>query len=520
MANAKKPKRRRAARKARARGGRAEAPAPEPPPESELLDMNQAAERLKTSRATFYRWLRAGKIKGMKLGRLWRFRREDVERFLEGKEPRVDLPADLSPLIATLRRRVEELGARDVAPEDADDVTHAVSLMIRLAVALGASDLHLAPHMKDPAGEAVGILSYRIDGALHLAAEVDVRLLPALVERWVRMAACDMREKVRPQDGRILVRLNDLDRAIDLRVNFLPVALGPSLTARVLDPDVMRPFDLGRLGFGARDREKLLRALDAPWGAILVVGPTGCGKTTTLYACLSHLSGPDRKIMTAEEPIEFFLPWVIQMELRPRSGVTFPVAVRAFLRSAPNVILVGEIRERETLGLVHAAALTGHLVFSTLHADGAAKALTRMVEMGADPFVIADSTRLVVAQRLIRKLCTACSQPHEPPASRLARAAELCRAGGVDWDALPKTFRGPRGCALCGHTGFKGREVVAEALEVTPGIGEALRRGATVDELCTIAVGQGMTTLAADGIRRAASGATSLDEALRVLRGL
>ena len=486
MVNAKKPKRRRAARKARPRGGRAEAAAPESPPESELLDMNQAAERLKTSRATFYRWLRAGKIKGMKLGRLWRFRREDVERFLEGKEPRVDLPADLSPLIATLRRRVEELGARDVAPEDADDVTHAVSLMIRLAVALGASDLHLAPHMKDPAGKAVGALSYRVDGVLHPAAEVDIRLLPALVERWVRMAACDVREKVKPQDGRILVRLNDL----------------------------------GRLGFGARDCEKLLRALDAPWGAILVVGPTGCGKTTTLYACLSHLSGPDRKIMTAEEPIEFFLPWVIQMELRPRSGVTFPVAVRAFLRSAPNVILVGEIRERETLGLVHAAALTGHLVFSTLHADGAAKALTRMVEMGADPFAIADSTRLVVAQRLIRKLCTACSQPHEPPASRLARAAELCRAGGVDWDALPKTFRGPRGCARCGHTGFKGREVVAEALEVTPGIGEALRRGAAVDELCTIAVGQGMTTLAADGVRRAATGATSLDEALRVLRGL
>jgi len=483
----------------------------------ELLDMAQAIELLKTSRPTFYRWLREGKIKGMKVGRQWRFYREDVERFLRGQEPRVDLPADLSPLIESLRRRVEALGAKDVAPPDASDVTRAVSLMIRLGVAMGASDLHIEPHPREGAGGAVAVLRCRIDGVLHPVAEFDIRLLPAIDERWKAMAACDVHEKVRPQDGRILVRLNDTGKPIDLRVSFLWAQLGPSLTARVLDPEVIPALTLDSLGYSPRDREKLLRWLAAPWGTILLTGPTGIGKTTTLYACLTHLASPERKLMTIEDPIEYFLPGVVQVPVRERGGVTFAVALRSFLRSAPNVIMVGEVRDFETLQIAHQAALTGHLVLTTLHADEAARALKRMVEMGSDPFVVADSTRLIIAQRLVRKLCPECSVEAQPPAGHLEQAASLARAGGLDWAAQPKAFRAPRGCALCHQTGFRGREVIAEALEVTPEIGAALRRGASVDELRTIAVGQGMTTMAADGLRRAAEGATSLEEVLRVL---
>ncbi len=208
----------------------------------------------------------------------------------------------------------------------------------------------------------------------------------------------------------------------------------------------------------------LLRALRAPWGAILLTGPTGCGKTTALYACLNHLATPERKLMSVEDPVEFLLPGVVQVAVRPQAGVTFATAVRAFLRSAPNVIMLGEVRDLESLQLVHQAALTGHLVLTTLHADEAARALVRMVEIGSDPFLVADST-----------------------------------------------------CAKCHQTGFRGREVIAEALEVTPEIGAALRRGASLDELRTIAVGQSMTTLAADGLRRAAEGHTSIEEVLRVL---
>jgi general secretion pathway protein E len=479
--------------------------------------MAQAIGLLKTSRPTFYRWLRTGKIKAMKVGRQWRFYREDIERFLKGQEPRIELRADPTPLVNTLAKRLEELGVKEAAAGEGDEVARAVSLMIRLGVAMQASDFHIEPYTREGAEGAVAVLRYRVDGVLHPAAEIDIRLLPAIDERFKTLAACDVREKVRPQDGRILARLADTGRLMDLRVCFVPSLLGPSLTARVLDPDVVRLLDLDRINYSPRDKERLLRWLHAPWGTILVTGPTGCGKTTVLYACLRHLASPERKLMSIEDPVEVLLPGVVQVPVRPQDGVTFATALRSFLRSATNVIHVGEIRDFETLQIVHQASLTGHLLLTTLHADEAARALKRMVEMGSNPFVVADSTKLIIAQRLIRKLCPDCCVEDQPAGSQLAQAAELARAGGLDWAALPKSFRAPRGCAACHQTGFRGRDVIAEALEVTPEIGAALRRGASIDELRTIAIGQGMTTMAADGVRRAAAGTTSLEEVLRVL---
>ena len=485
------------------------------PPSSEILDMNQAIELLKTSRPTFYRWLRSGKIKGFKIGRQWRFYRQDIERFLHGQEPRIDLAADISPLIETLAARLRELGVQPAADHD-NDTVRAAALMIRLAVEMRASDLHIEPHRVPDGDATVARIRCRVDGVLHPVAEFDIRLLPAIVERWILMADCYPHEKVRPQDGRILVRLPDTGKNIDLRVSFLPAQLGPSLCARVLDRDAVR-LDLDRIPFADRDRAALVRAIEAPWGLVLVAGPTGSGKTTTFYACLSHLATPERKLISIEDPVEFLLPGVLQVPLRAHQGVTFAVAVRSALRAAVDVMLVGEIRDHETLQLCHQAALTGHVVFSTLHADEAARALIRMVEIGSDPFLVADATRLIVAQRLVRLLCRECSTESQPPMALLEQAAQIARTGGVDWTALPRTYRQAQGCPRCNQTGYRGRTVVAEALEVTPQIGEALRRGAGVDELRTLAVGQGMTTMAADGIRRAATGETSLDEALRVV---
>jgi type IV pilus assembly protein PilB len=488
--------------------------------DNELIDMEQAIEILKTTRSTFYRWLRAGKIKGMKVGRQWRFYREDIERFLKGQEPRIDLPADIDPLIKTLSERAEQLGVKDIPPPDAGEVVQAVNLMIILASKMQASDIHLAPHISE-GGEESAILRYRVDGALHPAAEIDIRLLPAIIERWKNMAACDVHEKERPQDGRILVIVEG--KKIDLRVCFLPAALGESLTVRILDPGAawLAQLKFDDLGFAPRDKERILRWVEAPWGMIIVSGPTGSGKTTVLYVCLKHVARPEVKVLTVEDPVELLMPWTVQVPVRPDAGLTFPAALRSVLRSDPDVIMIGEVRDRETLTLAQQCALTGHLVMTVMHTNEAASVLKRMAEIGSHAYIIGESVKLIIAQRLVRKLCTECSVERQtPPVEFLERAEKMARAGGLDWDSLPKKFREPVGCAKCNQTGYKGRTVVAETLEVTSGIAAAFRSGASVEELRAIAVEQGMTTIAADGIRKAAMGVTSLAEVMRVIPGV
>ena len=520
--NAKKgkrpPKRGGAAPKRTADGGRAASAGSQA---RELIDMHEAIKLLKTTRPTFYRWLRAGRIKGMKLGRQWRFYREDVERFLKGEAPRVDLPADISPLIKTLRGRAREIGVKCSSEKDASPVRQAVDLMILVGVGSRASDIHITAHLPEDSGQSVAVLRYRIDGVLHEIATIDVRLLPAIVEEWKRMAACDVHEKAKPQDGRILTDFSEFadkpGKLIDVRVCFLPAGLGESVTARILDASAVR-LSLDRIEYNPQDREKLLRAIKRPWGVILMSGPTGSGKTSVLYACLNEVAGPEVKTMTIEDPIEFLLPWVTQTAVNHSAGVTFARALRSILRSDPDVVLVAEIRDRETLLVAQQCALTGHLVMSTLHADDAAGALRRMADVGSPPFLVAESTKLIASQRLIRKLCPHCSREGTPAADRLELAAGAARNGGVDWDSLDLKFRKSVGCEKCSGTGFRGRNVIAEMLEMTPEIGKALRNNASVEELRSIAVEQGMTTMAADGVRKAANGETTLDEVLRVVR--
>jgi len=474
----------------------------------DLLDMKQAIRRLKTTRATFYRWLREGKVKGMKVGRQWRFYREDIERFLKGQEPRIDLPADISPLVEALRKRLGEVGGQE--PEAGDsEVSRAVNLTIALGAALGASDIHLDP------GDERCRLRYRVDGALYETAAYDSRLQPPLIERWKTMAACDPHERRVPQDGRIRLKLPPGNEQIDLRVAFLPAYLGEALTVRLLRRQAVQ-LEVDRLGFTPRDKERLLKWAEAPWGVLLVTGPTGCGKTTVLYSLLSHVNRPGLKVMSVEDPVEYVIEGLIQAQVRRDVGLDFARILRSFLRSDPDVIMVGEIRNLDTLQISFQAALTGHLVMSTLHTDEAVAGLKRMVDMGADPFLVADATKCIVAQRLVRKLCPDCAAEEAPDAGRLGEAERRARLGGLGWDDLPKAWRKPVGCQKCKFTGYRGRQVIAEVLEVTPETSAAIRRGASLDEMRTLAVGQGMTTMSAHGVLLASRGKTSLAEVFRV----
>jgi len=491
-----------------------DAPAQAPPADAgDLLDVDQALALLKSTRPTFYRWLRMGRIKGLKVGRQWRFYRADLERFVKGQEPRVELGADIGPLLQALRARLRAAGAPDGLPETDERTAQAVRLMIRLGLALRASDLHLEPVPQDD-GRPRTLLRYRIDGVLHEGPSCDARLLPALIEQFKRMAACDPIEKRKPQDGRILC--TELGKSVDLRVCFLPAVMGETLTARLL-VGVDVEFSLDAIGYPPADRARLLRHLSARGGLILLTGPTGTGKTTTLYACLRQLAKPEVKAISIENPVEYILGGVTQVQINLNGGLTYARAIRSALRSDPNVICVTEICDRDTLMLVIQAVLTGHLVLTTLHTDSAAAALVRMVNIGADPFLVTDTARLVVSQRLVRVLCPKCKRHVNLGAGQHAQVRELARQCGTTWEELPhRDFCEPVGCPNCAQTGYRGRVAIVETLEVTPEIAAALRRGAPVNELHTLAVSQGMTPLIADGLRRASAGETSLDEVLRI----
>jgi len=276
-------------------------------------------------------------------------------------------------------------------------------------------------------------------------------------------------------------------------------------------------LDLDRINYAPADMEKLCRGLDEPNGIVLVTGPTGSGKTTALYACPSRIDTERSKVMSIEDPVEYILPGVVQIPVNAGAGVTFGIAMRSVLRSDPDVVMVGEIRDAETMNIAFQMALTGHLVLTTLHTDEAASALTRMLDIGGAPFLVSDSVKLVLAQRLVRTLCPDCSVSDTPSPEAIGRAAQIARNGGLNWGAMPKAFRRPRGCVKCRKLGFRGRQPIVECLEITPEIAAAVRRRAEVDELRALAVSQGMTTMAADGLRRAAAGQTTLDEVFRVL---
>jgi type II secretory ATPase GspE/PulE/Tfp pilus assembly ATPase PilB-like protein len=330
------------------------------------------------------------------------------------------------------------------------------------------------------------------------------------------MCAMDVREKQKPQDGRMLLGPLEGGAVIDIRVCVLPACIGESVTMRLLSRDEVK-LSLDRLGFAPSNRARLDRALAAPNGLIVVAGPMGSGKTTTLYSCLTQVTKPGLKVLTVEDPVEFLLPGMTQVQINHSVATPFAYALRAVLRSDPDVVMVGELRDLPSLEMTLITAITGHLVMTTLHTDDCASTLKRLLDMGGEPFVVASALRLVVCQRLVRVLCPDCSAPAEPPANMLAQAEQIARTGGLGWDGLPRKFRKPVGCPKCGKHGYRCRVTISEMLEMSGEIGSALRRRASEDEMRTIAIGQGMTTLAADGVRLAAESRTTLEEVFRVV---
>lgn len=491
-------------------GARKQTAAPAPAANTaDLLDIGQALALLKTSQPTFYRWVRSGKIKGIKVGRQWRFRREDLDRFLKGEAPAVSLPVSIQPLIDSIKTFAQKAGIASLPGPDENEVLSASILMIVVAQAMRASDLHLYPTMSGD-GQPIALLRIRIDGILQTVADFDLRLLPALVERWKIMANCNTHELRKPQDGRIQIKIKGEE--LDIRACFLPASLGENVTLRILTRQSILTMD--KMPIPPAIQKRIEQALQAPQGMILVSGPSGSGKTTLLYACLMKLNQPGKMIMTIENPVEYLLTGVVHANVIPEEGMTFPAAIRSILRSDPDVIMIGEINDPETLRISQMAALYGHLILTSIRAPDAMGVLKKMADLGAEPFTISDTTRLILSQRLIRILCPKCARPMTLTPELLAQAQNIARQSGLDWTTLPSHFREPVGCPHCNRTGFCGRTVCIEALEMNSEITQALMRHASAEELRAIAIKGGMVPLAGHALQRAAEGEVHLTEAL------
>ncbi|HMP03721.1 MAG TPA: GspE/PulE family protein [Gemmatales bacterium] len=378
-------------------------------------------------------------------------------------------------------------------------VVRLCNLMIQEAIQLRASDIHV-----EPFADRIRV-RYRIDGVLVERDSPPRRLLPAILSRLKIMGNMDIAEKRRPQDGRIKMGISG--RHYDLRVSVLPTNHGQACCMRILDRANIQ-VSIRDLGFGDEDYQRFQQIIKRPNGIFLVTGPTGSGKTTTLYAALNELNRPDRKIITAEDPVEYYLPGINQVEVKAGIGLTFARIIRAMLRQAPNIILVGEIRDRETADIAIQASLTGHLVFSTLHTNDAPSAITRLIDIGVQPFLVASSVIAMMAQRLIRVVCQKCKEPDTPSRS------ELRAAGLTDEQARNASFMRGRGCSHCHHTGYRGRLGIFEMMKMTSAIREMTFKREPTQVIRRQARLLGMRTLLEDGVIKSAKGVTTLDEVL------
>ena len=397
----------------------------------------------------------------------------------------------------------ESASSDEIVDENSAPIVRLVQLLISEAVQLRASDIHVEPF------EDRVRIRYRIDGVLVERDSPPRRLLGALISRIKILAKMDIAERRRPQDGRIKVTVGD--KELDLRVSVLPTNHGQSTVMRLLDKDNIK-VGVRQLGLSEEDFRQFKNLIRRPNGIILVTGPTGSGKTTTLYASLNELNRPDRKIITAEDPVEYYLPGINQVEVRHNIGLDFALIIRAMLRQAPNIILVGEMRDAETAQMGIQASLTGHLVFSTLHTNDAPGAITRMVDMGVPAYLVASSVIAVMAQRLVRVVCTKCKQPHMPGEAAL----EL--AGITPEMAAGATFMRGKGCSHCSKSGYRGRLGIYELMLMSSKIRELAFQGASTQDIRKAAIGVGMTTLYDDGIRKVLRGITTLEEVARVAK--
>ncbi len=413
---------------------------------------------------------------------------------------------------ATFVDEADGFGADDEDDLDADDgisdapLVRLVNSMIFQAAEDGASDIHVEPQ------EAELIIRYRIDGVLHVAHRVPKRLAAGVTTRLKVLSKLDIAERRKPQDGRISLNAAAAGRTLDIRVATLPTVEGESVTLRLLDKSREVPT-LAALGLSEAMQKQMTRILARPTGALLVTGPTGSGKSTTLYGALGEISKPEINIITVEDPVEYRLGGVSQVQINPRAGLTFATALRSILRSDPDVVMVGEIRDGETARISIEAALTGHFVLSTLHTNDAPSAITRLNEMGVEPFITGAAVSAVLAQRLARKLCPHCAEPYQPSYEELKGLhVDDERLAGLDG----ATFHRKKGCARCGQTGYRGRVGVFQFLEMSERLEKLASEMAPRDVLEREARDEGMLTMWEDGVAKVLSGLTSVEELARV----
>jgi type IV pilus assembly protein PilB len=400
---------------------------------------------------------------------------------------------------------LQEISAEDLALQGEEaPVIKLVNVILLSAIQKGASDIHIEPYEKELR------VRYRVDGILYNIMQPPMKFRDAITSRIKIMSHLDIAEKRLPQDGRIKVRFrdNDTPKEIDFRVSCLPTLFGEKIVMRLLDKDKLM-LDMTRLGFEQASLSKFEAAIMRPWGMVLVTGPTGSGKTNTLYSSISRINTMETNIMTAEDPVEFNLVGVNQVQVRENIGLNFAAALRSFLRQDPNIILVGEIRDFETAEIAVKAALTGHLVLSTLHTNDAPSTVNRLMNMGIEPFLVASSLNLVCAQRLVRRICKNCSEPHPTP------PPALMNAGFNAEDAKTVVPNKGKGCSKCNNTGYKGRVGLYEVMEVTEDLRELILVGASALELRRKAVDEGMITLRGSGLQKVKEGVTTIDEVVR-----
>jgi len=390
---------------------------------------------------------------------------------------------------------------KDIASEA--PVIRLVNLLINQAVEAGASDIHIEPMENELR------VRYRIDGVLRPVDSPPHRLSSAIISRVKIMAKLNIAERRLSQDGRIAMAVRGKD--IDLRVATTPTIHGEAVVIRILDRAHVE-LNLTSLGFDESVLGPFRTLLTQPHGIVLVTGPTGSGKTTTLYSALSEINTSDKKILTIEDPVEYHLQGINQVQVKPQIGLTFAGALRSFLRHDPDIIMIGEIRDLETAQIAVQAALTGHLILSTLHTNDAATAVTRLLDMGVEDYLLTSTINGIAGQRLLRKLCSACSEPYEPIPELVSRLKLERLTGGE-----PIVLRRAVGCPLCHHTGYRGRTSIVEVLAASDGIRQAVLKNADGNHIMKIALEEGMQTMASHGLKKAIAGVTTIDEVLRVV---
>ena len=427
--------------------------------------------------------------------------RKDIEQILDDFYGKKDL---LQEIIAQTRKAGEKVKEKEgldlnelVKKAEEAPVIRLVNLLIEQAINERASDIHI-----EPLEEGVSI-RYRIDGTLYKISSPDERLLPAMVSRIKILSKLDIAERRLPQDGGFSMTVKG--RRIDTRVSTVPTVNGEKVVIRILDKARI-PLDLKQLGFEPDDLEKFSNAINQPYGLVFLTGPTGSGKTTTLYAALNQINSPHKNLTTVEDPVEYHLAGINQVHVKPNIGLTFASGLRAFLRQDPDVMMVGEVRDLETAGVCIQAALTGHLVFSTLHTNDAPGAISRLIDIGIEPFLISASLLLVVAQRLVRRLCPGCKEGYEPTAEEREK---------LGFTNEQKIYRA-KGCEKCHLTGYKGRVAIHEMMSMNDELKQLISQGKPDNIIKEAAIKNKMMTLQESGFRKVREGMTSLEEVLAV----